>query len=106
MRAMGRPSTRENLLDCAEELFGRHGLEWFSLRTINTKAGLSPAALHFHLGSKSMLVEALLERRMPALMERRSQLLDELSAREQLPSTRDARSTLLVPLVDMVAEGG
>ena len=52
MRAMGRPSTRENLLDCAEELFGRHGLEWFSLRTINTKAGLSPAALHFHFGSK------------------------------------------------------
>jgi AcrR family transcriptional regulator len=106
MRAMGRPSTREKLLDCAEDLFGRHGLEGVSLRTINTEAGLSPAALHYHFGSKEMLVEALLERRMPALMERRSQLLDELSAREQLPSTRDALSTLLVPLVDMVAEGG
>ena len=103
---MGRPSTREKLLDCAEDLFGRHGLEGVSLRTINTEAGLSPAALHYHFGSKAMLVESSLERRMPALMERRSQLLDELSAREQLPSTRDALSTLLVPLVDMVAEGG
>lgn len=103
---MGRPSTWEKLLDCAEDLFGRYGLEGVSLRTINTEAGLSPAALHYHFGNKAMLVEALLKRRMPALMKRRSQLLDELSGREQLPSTRDALSTLLVPLVDMVAEGG
>ena len=103
---MGRPSTRDKLLDCAEDLFGRHGLEGVSLRTINAEAGLSPAALHYHFGSKQLLLEALLERRMPALMERRGRLLDELAAREQGPATRDVLATLVIPLVDLVAEGG
>lgn len=102
---MGRPSTRNKLLDCAEALFGRHGLEGVSLRTINTEAGLSPAALHYHFGSKDSLVEALLERRMPALMERRSRLLDELSTADRTPTTREVLATLVLPLVDLVAEG-
>ena len=57
---MPRPSTREKLLDCAEELFAEHGLEGVSLRTINAEAGLSPAALHYHFGTKDRLVEVLL----------------------------------------------
>ena len=68
---MARPSTREKLLDTAEELFAEHGLAGVSLRTINAEAGLSPAALHYHFGTQQALVEALLERRMPSLMERR-----------------------------------
>ena len=102
---MGRPSTRHKLLDCAEALFGRHGLEGVSLRTINTEAGLSPAALHYHFGTKEALIEALLERRMPALMERRSKLLDALSAAEEAPTTRDVLAALVMPLVDLVVEG-
>ncbi len=102
---MGRPSTRDKLLDCAEALFGDHGLEGVSLRAINTKAGLSPAALHYHFGSKDALVEALLERRMPALMERRRHLLDELSAAAMPPTTRGVLSALALPLVELVAEG-
>ncbi len=102
---MGRPSTRDKLLDCAEALFGDHGLEGVSLRAINTKAGLSPAALHYHFGSKDALLEALLERRMPALMERRRRLLDELSAATKPPTTRSVLAALVLPLVELVAEG-
>ena len=102
---MGRPSTRDKLLDCAEALFGDHGLEGVSLRTINTRAGLSPAALHYHFGSKDALLEALLERRMPALMERRRRLLDELSAATEPPTTRGVLAALVLPLVELVAEG-
>lgn len=102
---MGRPSTRDKLLDCAEALFGDHGLEGVSLRTINTGAGLSPAALHYHFGSKDALLEALLERRMPALMERRRRLLDELSAATKPPTTRGVLAALVLPLVELVAEG-
>ena len=102
---MGRPSTRDKLLDCAEALFGQHGLEGVSLRTINTEAGLSPAALHYHFGSKDALVEAMLERRMPALMERRSRLLDKLSESDTTPGTREVLAALVLPLVDLLAEG-
>jgi AcrR family transcriptional regulator len=101
---MARPSTREKLLDCAEDLFGSHGLDGVSLRTINTQAGLSPAALHYHFGSKAALLEALLERHMPALMERRRKLLDELSARPVPPTTRQVLDALMRPLVDLLAE--
>ena len=102
---MGRPSTREKLLDCAERLFAEHGLEGVSLRTINSEAGLSPAALHYHFGSKAALLEAILERTMPPLMERRRLLLDELSASESVPTTREVLNALIRPLVDLLARG-
>jgi AcrR family transcriptional regulator len=103
---MGRPSAREKLLDCAERLFAEHGLEGVSLRAINAEAGLSPAALHYHFGTQKALVEALLERHMPALMERRRQLLDALDDRPEPPTTRDVLSALIQPQVELLVEGG
>jgi len=103
---MARPSTREKLLDCAEQLFAEHGLEGVSLRAINAEAGLSAAALHYHFGTQQALVEALLERHMPALMERRRQLLDALDQRPEPPRTREVLSALLRPQIELLAEGG
>jgi len=103
---MGRPSAREKLLDSAEQLFAEHGLEGASLRAINAAAGLSPAALHYHFGTQQALVEALLERRMPALMERRRRLLDALEGRTPPATTREVLGALIRPLVELMAEGG
>ncbi len=102
---MARPSTREKLLDTAERRFAEHGLEGVSLRSINAEAGLSPAALHYHFGSKQALVEALLQRQMPALMERRRQLLDALDDGDA-PSARAVLTALAQPLAELLAEGG
>jgi len=103
---MGRPSAREKLLDCAELLFAEHGLEGTSLRAINAAAGLSPAALHYHFGTKQALTEALLGRRMPALMERRRHLLDRLDQDSKSPTTREILGALIQPQVEFLAEGG
>jgi AcrR family transcriptional regulator len=103
---MGRPSAREKLLDCAERLFAEHGLEGVSLRAINAEAGLSPAALHYHFGSQETLVEALLGRQMPALMERRRRLLDALDDCPEPPTTREILAALIRPQVELLAEGG
>ena len=103
---MGRPSARETLLDTAERLFAEHGLEGISLRSINTEAGLSSAALHYHFGSKATLVESLLERQMPALMERRGELLEALDARSGPPTTREVLTAMLAPQVELLTEGG
>ena len=103
---MGRPSAREKLLDCAERLFAEHGLAGVSLRAINADAGLSPAALHYHFGTQNVLVEALLERQMPALMERRRRLLDALDDRSEPTTTREILSALIRPQVELLAEGG
>jgi AcrR family transcriptional regulator len=103
---MARHSSREKLLDCAEGLFAECGLEGVSLRTVNAEAGLSPAALHYHFGSQQVLVEALLERRMPSLMERRRQLLDALDADDSTATARDVLDALIRPLAELLAEGG
>jgi len=103
---MGRPSARTKLLDCAERLFAEHGLHGVSLRAINAEAGLSAAALHYHFGTQQALVEALLERQMPALMERRRHLLDALDGRAEPPTTREVLDALLRPQVELLAEGG
>ena len=103
---MGRPSAREELLDCAERLFADRGLHGISLRSINAEAGLSSAALHYHFGSKKALVESLLERQMPSLMHRRRELLDALEARETTPTAHEILGALLEPQVELLAEGG
>lgn len=104
---MPRPSARAKLLDCAERLFAEHGVEGISLRSINAEAGLSAAALHYHFGSKQAVVAALLERRMPALMERRGLLLTRLDERADTPvTTREVLTALLEPQVVFLREGG
>jgi len=103
---VARSSARERLLDCAEALFAEHGLEGVSLRAINAAAGLSAAALHYHFGSQQALLEAILERRMPALMERRRELLDELEGRPDPISARDVLEALMRPLTELLSDGG
>ena len=103
---MARPPARDRLLDQAELLFAEHGLNGVSLRAINAAADLSPAALHYHFGSKRALVEALLERHMSLLMEQRRQLLDALETSAQPPSARSVLDALVRPLAELLAREG
>lgn len=102
---MARPTNRERLLDCAEELFAERGISGVSLRTINTRAGLSAAALHYHfgahIGAKPALLEALLLRQMPRLMERRAELLATLTARATPASAREVLQAFVQPLFEL-----
>ena len=102
--AMARPSARERLLDCAERLFAEHGLRGVSLRAINADAGLSPAALHYHFGTRQALVDALLERRMDELMLRRREILDSLETEAGRPTPRGVLDALLRPMVELLAQ--
>lgn len=101
---MPRPSTREKLLDCAENLFANQGLAGVSLRSINASAGLSPAALHYHFGSKDALVAAVLERRMPSLMNRRRKLFDALERSPESISVRAVLEALVRPMIELLEQ--
>lgn len=103
---MGRSSAREQLLDCAEQLFAEHGPGGVSLRAINAEAGLSAAALHYHFGTKQALIEALLERRMAGPMERRRELLDAIEARGAPASARELLEVLVRPLAELMTREG
>ena len=52
---MPRPSNREHLLDCAEELYAAQGVGAVSLRTIQAAAGLSVGSLRYHFKTEADL---------------------------------------------------
>jgi len=66
------------ILDAAEELFSRQGFDATSVRAVTRHAGLNPAAVHYHFGSKQILLRALLERRIDPLNQERRVLLDHV----------------------------
>lgn len=54
---------REELLDAAEELFARHGIDAVSNRKITEHAGTANhSAIRYHFGSREDLLRALVER--------------------------------------------
>ena len=68
-------STRDQLLDAAEELFIKEGLNGASLRAIGRRAGQRNAsALQYHFENRDGLILALLGRRMNQLEELRRNL--------------------------------
>lgn len=73
-------STRDRLLNAAEELLGLRGVEAVPLREINRIAGQRNAsALHYYYGSREALIEAVVELRMPPINARRLELLAEVA---------------------------
>jgi AcrR family transcriptional regulator len=53
---------RELLLDAALRLFAEQGPEGVSIRAVNREAGLGPASVHYHFGTKEALLDAALHR--------------------------------------------
>ena len=73
-----KPETKDRILDSAEALFAESGFDATSLRGITTHADVNLAAVHYHFGSKEALLQAVLERRLEPINQRRLELLDAL----------------------------
>ncbi len=67
--AASEVSTREHILDSAERLFSRHGVDGVAVRDLARAAGLTPSSLYNHFRSKQALYDAVLERDLKPLME-------------------------------------
>jgi len=70
-------NTKDRILDAAERLFSRDGIEATSLRGITTEAGVNLAAVNYHFQSKDALIRAVIARRVVPVNARRLALLDE-----------------------------
>jgi AcrR family transcriptional regulator len=68
--------TRERILDAAEIVFARHGLNGTRIRQIAETAGVNNATIYSYFPSKAELHEAVLERGMRPLLD----LMMEFSA--------------------------
>lgn len=80
MNELKSTSTREIILETAEQLFAQQGHDGTSMRQITSAAGVNLAAVNYHFGSKEALVQAVLKRRLEEVNRERLRLLDELEA--------------------------
>ena len=73
-------ATAAHLLDVAERLFARRGIDAVSLREIVRESGQNNlSAAHYHFGSRQALMGALLARRIRAINAVRHQRRVELA---------------------------
>ncbi len=93
-------ATRQRLLKSAERLFSKRGLDAVSIRDITDAAKANSASIHYHFGSKSGLIEALLARWAGELVARRGRMLDKIEAQPQI-ALRDVVEVLVWPMVDL-----
>lgn len=73
-------STKEAILDAAEELFAEHGFAATSLRAITAAAQVNLAAVNYHFGSKEALIDAVFARRVEPMNRARLDTLQALQA--------------------------
>jgi AcrR family transcriptional regulator len=69
------------LLDAAQVVFSREGLRSASLRAIAREAGCDPALIYYHFDSKEAMFTALLDRRVPPLVEALKGIADPVDRR-------------------------
>ena len=89
-------------MDAAEELFSAFGVEGVSIRSVNAAAGLSPPAVHYHFGSKDVLLRAVLRRRGEVVTRRLGELLDVLEAGDRPPAARELVNAIASSYLDLL----
>ncbi len=98
-------TTREKLLDAAAQLFAEHGVDNVSIAEIVRRSGQRNAsAVHYHFGSRSDVLLAVLARHVPDLARLRQELLDR--ARRSPPDDRMAVVAAIVQPVTELARMG
>lgn len=99
-------TTRDRVLDAAEQLFSHQGIDGTSLREITSVAAVNLAAVNYHFQSKEALVQAVFARRIGPLNEKRLALLDEAerTAAPGSPSSEAIFGALVVPVLQLCAD--
>lgn len=92
---------RETLLDAAEELFAKYGVDAVSNRKIAEHVGThNHSAVAYHFGNREELIRALLDRHLHSMDARRAQLLAGLPHHAGL---REVIACRILPWVEQLA---
>lgn len=89
--------TKTKIMNAAEKLFGQHGFDATSLRDITAEAGVNLAAVNYHFQSKESLIDALIERRLGPIKQKRLQMLE---AAGPAPALEQIVEAFLAPILD------
>ncbi|MCS6953149.1 MAG: TetR/AcrR family transcriptional regulator [Bryobacterales bacterium] len=99
-------ATRRRILDAAERLFARHGVEATSLRQITAAARVNLAAVNYHFGAKDALIREVLARRVGPVNQERLARLRACEARtgDQPPSVEEIVRAFVEPVLALRAD--
>jgi AcrR family transcriptional regulator len=97
---------RELLLEAALRLFAEQGIEAVSIRAVNREAGLGPASVHYHFGTKEALLDAVLHRYGDELIDRIKEGAKQFGESGSTADARDLVTMLAEPYLDLVASPG
>jgi AcrR family transcriptional regulator len=79
---MSKPDKRDQILDAAEILFGRHGYDSAPVRDICSEAGVNVAMVNYYFGSKEGLFREMVRRKTLVMRGK----LEVLLMDEKMPS--------------------
>ncbi len=101
-------AVRDRLLDVAEHLFAEKGLDAVSLNSIARHANqLNASVMQYYFGSKTGLIEAILERRMAELNRRREELTQRIDVSDRQRALRQIAEAMVLPFAEhLFVEGG
>lgn len=90
-------ATTDDLLDVAERLFARNGVEQVALTRIVAASGQrNRSALHYHFGSRDGVLAAVLDRRIKSVNALRNGMIDDLP--RQGTGIADAVHLIIAPI--------
>jgi AcrR family transcriptional regulator len=95
--------TKTRILNAAEKLFGQNGFAATSLRDITAEAQANLAAVNYHFQSKDSLIDAVIERRLGPVNQRRLELLEMAGAQ---PNLEQVLVAFLAPMMDLDVVSG
>ena len=100
----GALSTRDKLLDAAARLYAERGIDNVSIAEIVRAAGQRNAsAVHYHFGNRDEALRELLARHVPAIAERRLELIEKATARPG--DVRAAAEAIVRPITEFAQRG-
>ena len=96
-------TTKDLILDTAESLFSKHGIDGVSLRLLTKHAGVNLGSVHYHFGSKEAVVRAVFSRRVRPVNRERIEMLDDMELRGR-PDVEAILTALFAPVIRMAGD--
>jgi AcrR family transcriptional regulator len=106
-KAEQRAETLEQILDAAEYLFSKYGLNGVTLRDVALKVGVHTSLMHYYFVDKRRLFEAVFARRAGITSSRRLDALDRYEREAgDSPTVEGALRAFLDTDLDLYINGG
>ena len=95
-------ATRTRLVKTAERLFAEQGVDAVSVRAVNAAAGVGPASVNYHFGTKDDLLAAVLLDLGATVRDRIRAHIDELARRSEPPTAGELVHAVTEPYRDLL----